>query len=221
MGSPVLEARDLSVSYGDGFALAPQTFALEEGEHLAVTGPSGSGKTTLLRLLAGLIPPTHGELLADGQVVSRPGSALEPHRRSLGMLFQELALWPHLSVVEQVEFCVPPQPGRGARERRAHATAALERAGIEALAKRYPGELSGGERQRVAWARAIAPEPRLLVLDEPLTSLDPERRGELLDALEDYCTEPGRTVVLATHDPEVARRAARRHLHLGTVALGG
>jgi ABC-type sulfate/molybdate transport systems ATPase subunit len=132
------------------------------------------------------------------------------------MLFQELALWPHLTALAQVEFALAPRLPSGARrrERRAEAERLLESVGLRGYAARYPAELSGGERQRVAWARAIAGKPALLLLDEPLTSLDPELREDLLRAMSLYAGTPGSTLVVVTHDPRTTEPVAARVLRL-------
>jgi iron(III) transport system ATP-binding protein len=186
-------------------------FSIDAGEHLAIVGPSGSGTTTLLELLAGLLDPSGGEVKESGELVSRPGWQLEPHQRSLGFLFQDLALWPHMTVRQHFEF--PLRLDGPAREERVRRV--LEQAGLKSLADRRPHELSGGERQRVAWGRAVVGEPRLLLLDEPLTSLDPRLRGELLEWTIDYGRHPGRTLIVVSHDPGIARRIAARVLPLG------
>ena len=210
---PVLEARQLNRHFGARTA-GPFDFRLAEGEHLVVTGPSGSGKTTLLRLLAGLLPPSEGLVLEDGVVVNSSGARREPHRRSLGMLFQELALWPHMTVEQQLAFALP----RGASRTRERIGRALEEVHLEALARAYPADLSGGERQRVAWARAVVSEPRILLLDEPLTSLDPRLKEELLQAIDAFAGRPGHTLIVATHDLGLAARAGFRRLELVAVS---
>ena len=210
---PALSCEDLEKDFGVRPALARVDCAIEEGEHLALTGPSGSGKTTLLRLLAGLIAPTRGRVLENGRVVNAPGSRTAPHRRGLGMVFQGLGLWPHLTVREHVDFSAA-LPATTRKERRRRADEALAGTGLAELSGRYPAELSGGEKQRVAFARAIAGAPRLLLLDEPLTSLDPALREDLLGLIESQGKVPGRTLIIVTHDEPVARRIARRVLSL-------
>ena len=207
---PLVECAALTKSFGGRVALPPVDVSVEAGENLAIVGPSGCGKTTLLELIAGLLDPTAGEVRERGRVVSRAGWQLEPHRRSLGFLFQDLALWPHMTVRQHLEF-VLDEPAR--REDRIRHV--LDQAGLKDLADRAPRELSGGERQRVAWARAVVGEPGLLLLDEPLTSLDPKLRRELLDWTIEYGSRPDRTVFVVTHDPEIAGRLAARLLPLG------
>jgi iron(III) transport system ATP-binding protein len=126
------------------------------------------------------------------------------------MLFQGLALWPHMTARAQVEFCLARRSCRSRAERRKAAERLLEESGVLALADRLPAQLSGGERQRVAWARAVAGEPRLLVLDEPLTSLDPALKSDLTETVLRHGSAPGRTLVVATHDEDLAGRLAGR-----------
>lgn len=205
----ILECRNVSKRIGGVQALRPVSFSIAQGEHLAITGPSGSGKTTLVRILAGLLSPTTGEVLDGGMLVNGPEFRSAPHARAIGVLFQGLGLWPHLTVLGNVEYSMS-----GKRERRRRAEAALAQVGMSPLARRYPYELSGGERQRAAWARAVAREPRILFLDEPLTSLDPRLRGELLDLVVRFGEEPGRTIVVVTHDADLARKLGHQVLDL-------
>jgi ABC-type Fe3+/spermidine/putrescine transport system ATPase subunit len=214
VGRPALGAVSLRKEFGGRPGLLPVTFSLAEGEHLAVTGPSGSGKSTLLRLLAGLIEPSGGSVVEGDRVVNGGGGRTAPHRRSIGMVFQGLALWPHRTLRGHVELALRVVGGLGRKERRRRVSEVLGEAGLSALADRFPGDLSGGEKQRAAWARAIAARPRLLLLDEPLTALDPALREDLLLRVERYGEEPGRTVVIVTHDHAVADRIGRRTLDL-------
>jgi molybdate transport system ATP-binding protein len=183
-----------------------------DGEVLAVLGPNGAGKSTLLRALAGLLTPDGGRVVVDGDEVWDHGGAHVPtHRRSVGMVFQEHLLFPHLSVTENVAFGLR---SRGAPRAVARATAAawLDRVGLTGLGDRRPGQLSGGQAQRAALARALAGDPRVLLLDEPLSALDARTRltvrAELRRHLADY---PGSTV-LVTHDPVDAMALADRVL---------
>jgi iron(III) transport system ATP-binding protein len=209
----VLRCRELAKSFGRTVALHPISFSVKEGERVAVSGPSGSGKTTLLRLLAGLERPTAGEILEGDSVVNSPHHSVPPWRRGVGMLFQNLSLWPHLRVREQLELMLP-RPAGGRSGRRSRAREILAQVGLLNLEERYPAELSGGERQRVAWARAVASKPKLLLLDEPLTSLDPPLREDLLRLTEEYARAAGCTLILVTHDPAVACRIGESTLRL-------
>jgi ABC-type Fe3+/spermidine/putrescine transport system ATPase subunit len=175
------------------------------GEAIVILGPSGCGKTTLLRLVAGLEVPDHGEISLDGRQVARAGHSLvPPHDRQIGFVFQDLALWPHLTVKEQLAF-VMESVGleKTARDERAKEMLALVQ--IDTLATRYPHQLSGGEQQRAALARALVGRPRLLLLDEPFSSLDPELRHALRTELTRLQRTLAVTTVYVTHDREDAR----------------
>lgn len=219
-----LECQDVSKVFGSVLALSSTSFSIAEGEHLAITGPSGAGKSTLLGILAGLLAPTTGAIFERGRSVCAAGQApLDPSRRSLGVLLQGLGLWPHLTVLQNVEFAIVPSSIPGQRRerrqaRRDRAEKALDRVGLLRLADRYPREISGGEKQRAAWARATVAEPGLLLLDEPLSSLDPNLEQDLLGLVEAYGSAPGRTVIMVTHRPEVMSRFAKRVLRLPPAA---
>jgi ABC-type Fe3+/spermidine/putrescine transport system ATPase subunit len=169
--------------------------------HTAIVGPSGAGKSTLLRLLAGLDAPTHGQILLDGVVVSRPREVIvAPHQRTVSMVFQDLALWPNLSALDNVMLGLSGlRLPSDARRRRA--AAVLEVVGIDGLAHRRPDTLSGGEQQRVALARALGPAPRYLFLDEPFASIDLPVKSRLLAEIARLAAQQSITVFLVTHDP--------------------
>jgi len=180
------------------------------GEVVVILGPSGSGKTTLLRLIAGLDVPDHGEIWLDGRrVTERDRRLVPPHQRRIGFVFQDLALWPHLTVRENLGFVVGSAGvAKAGRDERIRHTLALVR--IDALANRYPHEISGGEQQRAALARALVGEPRLLLLDEPFSSLDAELRATLRGELDGLQRALRLTTVYVTHDREDARALADR-----------
>jgi iron(III) transport system ATP-binding protein len=172
------------------------------GEAIVILGPSGCGKTTLLRLIAGLDVPDTGEIWLAGKQVSGPRRGLvPPHQRGIGFVFQDLALWPHLSVRKNLEFVLESEKTpRADRQARAHEAMTLVR--IEPLSSRYPHELSGGEQQRVALARALVGQPRVLLFDEPLSSLDAELRATLRAELARLQRALRVTTVYVTHDRE-------------------
>lgn len=171
------------------------TLEVASGELISLLGPSGCGKTTLLRMVAGLIAPTSGRILIDGADIT----ALPPHKRQLGLVFQSYALFPHLTVAANVGFGLRRQGMRGAElERRV--TAALELVRLGHLASRMSWQLSGGQQQRVAFARAVAPRPRILLLDEPLSNLDAQLRGEMQIEIKRLQRELGITSLFVTHD---------------------
>ncbi len=205
MNAPdALQVRDLAKAYGGQPVLAGVNLTLGWGETVAVVGPSGCGKTTLLRLIAGLDMPDDGEIRLNGRLASRKGQVLAPHERSIGFVFQEPALWPHMSVLQNVLFALRRRPRD---EARARATALLDQMGIAALARRYPDQLSVGQARRVALARALAPRPDYLLLDEPLTSLDLALKDELVVLLRGESSHAA--VVLVTHDPGEAHSLAQ------------
>jgi iron(III) transport system ATP-binding protein len=192
-------------------ALAPAvrgaSFELESGRLLALVGESGSGKTTLLRLIAGLETPDTGTIQLDGRTISSPGFVVPPEQRGIGMVFQHHALFPHLTVQKNIEFGLRHLPRD---ERRRHVDLLLELVNLPGFARRYPHELSGGERQRIALARALAPNPRILLLDEPFSSLDARLRHAIRDETRAILEERGATAILVTHDTSDALSIADR-----------
>jgi ABC-type Fe3+/spermidine/putrescine transport system ATPase subunit len=190
--------------FGSQLALDNVSFGVAPGKAAVILGPSGCGKTTVLRIIAGLEVPEAGEVVLNGITVSAAGRAIvPPHQRRLGFVFQDLALWPHLTVQQNLDFVLGSMRVSGAeRSRRAQEALALVR--IEQFSTRYPHQLSGGEQQRVAVARAIVGEPRVLLLDEPLSSLDPDLRAELRSELTRLQNALALTMVYVTHDREDA-----------------
>jgi len=198
------------LAHGGRTALDRVSLAVDAGERLVLLGPSGSGKTTVLRLLAGLAVPDVGRVLVAGRVAAVDGHLLvPPEARDLGMVFQDLALWPHLTVAGNLELGLAAR-GVPRAERRRRAREALELVELAGLASRRPGELSGGQQQRVALARALVLQPRALLMDEPLTSLDPGLRRRLLGELLDLQRRLGFTLVYVTHDRAEASELATR-----------
>jgi iron(III) transport system ATP-binding protein len=193
--------------FGGTRAVAGVDLELGGGELVAVLGPSGCGKTTLLRLIAGFEVPDAGTVVVGGEVVAGPGRLVPPERRRIGMVFQDYALFPHLKVGANVGFGLSRRP---AGERRDLTRRALGLVGLSDRADRYPHELSGGERQRVALARALAPEPEVVLLDEPFSSLDATLRAELRREVHGILRAAGATALLVTHDQEEALSLADR-----------
>jgi iron(III) transport system ATP-binding protein len=183
---------------GEGWTLEAISFQLHPGELVGLLGPSGCGKTTLLRLVAGFERPSHGRILIKGLEVAGPGHWLAAERRGVGMVFQDYALFPHLDAWNNTCFGLKP------RQDRSRASWLLELLGLKGLEQRYPHELSGGQRQRLALARALAPGPTLVLLDEPFSNLDVEVRLRLRSELPGVLDRCGASGVIVTHDPEEA-----------------
>jgi iron(III) transport system ATP-binding protein len=178
-----------------------------EGEILALLGPSGCGKTTTLRLIAGLETPDAGTIALRGQIVTGAGRNVPPEERGIGIVFQDYALFPHLTVGDNVGFGLP-RAGRAARRTRVDEV--LDLVGLAGFGARYPHELSGGQQQRVALARALAPAPALMLLDEPFSNLDADLRAQMRDEVERILRTTGTTAVFVTHDQEEAFTLADR-----------
>jgi molybdate transport system ATP-binding protein len=183
--------------------------AVADGEVLAVLGPNGAGKSTLLRVLAGLLLPDGGHVEVDHEVWDGDSRHLPAHRRSIGMVFQDHLLFPHLSITDNVAFGLRSR-GTPKDAARASASAWLDRVGLEGLGHRRPGELSGGQAQRAALARALAGEPRVLLLDEPLSALDARTRLTVRAELRRHLADYAGSAVLVTHDPVDAMALAGR-----------
>jgi thiamine transport system ATP-binding protein len=208
-----LEVRGVSVAFDGGTVLDDVSLRVERGEVVALLGPSGSGKTTLLRVIAGLVPPDSGSIRLDGVDVTDVAT----HRRGVGMVFQDDQLFPHRSTRENVAFGLK-MAGRPRRERDAIADDWLARVGLAGFGDRRVTDLSGGERTRVALARTLAPVPRVVLLDEPLTGLDRELHDRLAGELRTILTAAGTTALLVTHDREEATEIADRVLQLADVS---
>ena len=185
--------------FGEADVVRDLSLAVAEGEILALLGSSGCGKTTTLRLIAGLERVDGGCIEIDGELVAGAGLHLPPEKRRIGMVFQDYALFPHLSVGRNVGFGL----GRGA-DAAYRIDEALDLVGLSGFADRMPQELSGGQQQRVALARALAPNPRVLLMDEPFSNLDPDLRASVRREVRDILRAAGATAVLVTHDQEEA-----------------
>jgi len=183
------------------------TLTVAQGEILALLGPSGCGKTTTLRLIAGFEAPDSGRVVMRGETMAGPGSWIPPERRGIGIVFQDYALFPHLTVAENVGFGLQ-HLGRSGRPPRARQI--VELVGLETFGSRYPHELSGGQQQRVALARALAPAPALILLDEPFSNLDADLRAQMREEVERILRNTGTTGIFVTHDQEEAFTLADR-----------
>jgi len=201
---PRLEAEGLTRRFGGRAVVDGVTLALVPGQVTCLLGPSGCGKSTTLRILAGVERQDQGRVIVEGRVVSDAGLHLPPEERSIGLMFQDFALFPHLTVAGNVAFGLT-----GPREaRRARAAELLERVSLAGFGPKYPHELSGGEQQRVALVRALAPRPQILLMDEPFSGLDERLRDGIRDATLDILKEEGTSVLLVTHEPGEAMRMA-------------
>ncbi|AHB88150.1 ABC-type FeII uptake system ATPase component FutC [Thermosynechococcus sp. NK55a] len=190
-------------------AIRDLSLSVQEGEILGLLGPSGCGKTTLLRLIAGLDTPDAGEIRVGDRCVVGANVFIPPEQRSLGMVFQDFALFPHLTVAENIAFGLQQQRlSKPQIQERVAAVLALVH--LEGMQKRYPHELSGGQQQRVALARAIAPQPAVILLDEPLSNLDAQVRLQLREELRRILKGTGTTAIFVTHDREEALSLADR-----------
>ncbi len=198
---PLLEVDRLGHWYREHKVVDGVTFALEPGEIGCILGPSGCGKTTVLRLIAGFEAPRTGNIRLDGRAISEPGVALTPDKRGVAMVFQDYALFPHLTVAKNIGFGLSRMP-RGEREARIRHM--LELVGLTQRAHAYPHELSGGQQQSVALARALAPGARVLLLDEPFSNLDVDLREKLALEVRDILKQESVTALMVTHDQHEA-----------------
>lgn len=206
---PALTIKDLSITYpgASQSAVHDVEFVLPSGEIACLLGPSGCGKTTLLRAIAGFIPPSNGEILLGDRIASNKGWALSPEKRNVGVVFQDYALFPHLTVQKNIEFGLHKMP---TEQRASRSSELLDLVGLLALKDRYPHELSGGQQQRVALARALAPKPTLILLDEPFSNLDVELKERLTFEVREILKAEKMSAILVTHDQTEAFAMADR-----------
>ena len=206
--TPLLVVRSVTKSFGSLVALRGIELSIAPGEWIAIVGPSGSGKTTLLQLLGALETPDSGSIVYKGTNLTTMRDLSAYRRRAIGMVYQLHNLLPHLDVAGNVEIALYGRHLRG-RDRAARVAEVLEQLSLTDMHDRKPPELSGGERQRVAIARAIANQPELLLADEPTGSLDPKNVSRLVSLFERLKAEQRTSIVMVTHDREVARKADR------------
>ncbi len=195
-----IETRNLSKKFEDCQAVNSVSFGVDKGKMAALLGPSGSGKTTILRMIAGLEQQDSGDVLIDGE----PVNEVPAGKRGIGFVFQNYALFRHMNVYENIAFGLRVRKGSRKAEIDARVKELISLIGLEGMEKRYPNQLSGGQCQRVAFARAIAPNPRLLLLDEPFAAIDAKVRKELRSWLREMITQVGITSIFVTHDQEEA-----------------
>lgn len=198
---PEIVLKDISKRFGKFVAVDRISMTIADGDFVTLLGPSGCGKTTILRMIAGLESPTEGEILIDGNTVfcSNRGIDVAPDKRGIGFLFQNYALWPHMTVEKNISFGLENLKWDKPRIK-ARVTELLSKLKIAQFCDRYPSELSGGQQQRVAIARTLATEPRVLLMDEPLSNLDAKLRTEMRTELKRLHTETNSTFVYVTHD---------------------
>lgn len=199
-----LEVKNLTKSFHKKEVVKGVSFQIEKGQILAFLGPSGCGKTTTLRMIAGLETSDDGEIWIEGVLANRGHKAMIPQKqRSIGMVFQDLALWPHMTVYENIEFGLKAS-GCIRAERKKRVAAVLDRVNMLQYAREYPGKLSGGQQQSIAIARAIVTEPKLLLMDEPLSNIDRKLRGNIRQEIRRIQQETRIATVYITHDQEDA-----------------
>lgn len=199
--TPRLDVRNLSVKLQGKIILQDVSLQLQQGQIASMLGPSGCGKTTLLRSLAGFQPVSSGEIYVRNKLLSKAGYSLAPENRHIGMMFQDLALFPHLTVEQNIGFGLKSLSKDEQRTRIKHV---LELTELDQQEKKFPHQMSGGQQQRVALARALAPKPEILLLDEPFSSLDPDLREQVATEVRKILKHENVTAVLVTHDQHEA-----------------
>ena len=202
-----LKLENITRSYGEAAALTGVNLEIAPGEIICLLGPSGCGKTTLLRIISGIERPTSGRVLINDSEVAGPNRFVPPESRSVGLMFQDFALFPHLSVIDNVAFGLKSLPSV---ERTKAARAILDRVGLTGFAEAYPSTLSGGQQQRVALARAIVPRPAVMLMDEPFSGLDVQLRDAMQEETLALLRETRATSLIVTHHPEEAMRLSDR-----------
>lgn len=215
---PFVEIRALNKRYRGGFELHDINLSIEKGEIFTLMGPSGSGKTSLLRNICGLETPDAGSILIDGREITH----LDTSKRGIGLVFQDLALFPHMTVYENIAFGLRSVKMEE-KAKRGRVMELAERLGISELIERYPGQISGGQGQRVALARTVAPFPSLLLLDEPLSSLDEQLRAGVRSFMKSFVKQMGLTAIYVTHDHREGLFMADRAglIFDGTLSISG
>ena len=210
-----IEMREVSKTYNGRTAVDGFSMSVERGERVALVGPSGCGKTTVLRMMAGLEVPTAGAISIDATLVAEHGRNLvEPERRHIGMVFQDLALWPNMTVLEHLEFALRYDRRNKLTDKPGRIRNVLEMVRMGDRARARPGELSGGEQQRVALARALVANPTIVLMDEPLTSLDLDLKLHLRREILRLHAELSFALVYVTHDAEEAAEVGSRVIEM-------
>src|ERR1700722_7255164 len=215
---PILDIRGLRKKFGDAEVLRGIDLSVQAQELVFVIGPSGSGKSTLLRCCNRLEEPSDGSIRIDGADIMARSTDVNAMRRQIGMVFQSFNLYPHLTALRNVTLALAKVLGKPRAEAERIGMAALDRVGLAARGRAYPGELSGGQQQRVAIARALALEPKLMLFDEPTSALDPELVGSVLNVMREL-KRGGMTMLVVSHEMRFARDAADRVIFLDHGAI--
>tara|TARA_B000000441_G_scaffold11982_1_gene7217 strand:- start:70 stop:720 length:651 start_codon:yes stop_codon:yes gene_type:complete len=210
MNEVILKIQNLSHSYDDDqLSLKKINLLVNKGERLSIQGPSGCGKSTLLRLIAGLEEPNEGQIFINEEEVSSPGFSVPPEKRQIGMVVQDKALFPHLSIYENICFGIKKNTNK-----EQIALDLLNLFKIEELKNKFPHQISGGEKQRVALARSMAPNPNFIMLDEAFSALDSDLKVSIYDEVLEIFQGKNITVILVTHDAEEAKILSTRQLKM-------
>lgn len=203
-----IQIKDLRFCYGDkNHVIDNFNLDIKQGEIISILGESGSGKSTILRLISGLENPCSGTIIINNKVMSDDKTFILPEKRGIGMVFQDYALFPHMTVAENVQFGLRNMSRREKKER---VREVLELVNMTKFKKRYPHELSGGQQQRIALARTLAPKPNLLLMDEPFSNLDADLQIKIRNELKEIIKKTGVTLIFVTHDREDSRAIADR-----------
>ena len=205
----MIVVKDLHKEFEDNHVLRGVNYHVHQGEKIVVIGPSGSGKSTFLRCLNLLETPTRGEIWFDGQLITDPKVDIDKVREHMGMVFQNFNLFNNLSIMENITLAPVKLKLMGKEEASEKALSLLERVGLKEKADAYPNQLSGGQKQRIAIVRSLAMSPRVMLFDEPTSSLDPEMVGEVLDVMKELA-ESGMTMVVVTHEMGFAREVGTK-----------
>ena len=210
MDNLILEIKDLNHAYGKSdLTIIDLNLNISIGERVSILGPSGCGKSTLLRLIAGLEKPNSGEIIKKAEVITSDKIFIPPEKRNVGLVVQEKALFPHLSVYENISFGIQRN-----KDKNKIVSDLLELLKIDSLKNKYPHEISGGEQQRVALARSLAPNPDLLMLDEPFSALDEELRKSLYEEVSKVFSDRNSSILLVTHDAHEAEVMTDKQLRM-------
>jgi glutamate/aspartate transport system ATP-binding protein len=214
----MIEIHNISKWYGEFQVLTDCTTHVEKGEVVVVCGPSGSGKSTLIKCVNGLEPFQQGDITVDGVSVGGAKTNLAKLRSRVGMVFQHFELFPHMTIIDNLNLAQVKVLGRSKEEATEKSMKLLDRVGLTIHADKHPGQLSGGQQQRVAIARALAMDPMCMLFDEPTSALDPEMINEVLDVMVELATE-GMTMMVVTHEMGFARKVAHRVIFMDHGAI--